>query len=127
MESTDIEKFQHVIKIVQLMEVTIFLHKVLWLVWSWIFLLTQRAFQRKQKGTNYQDKLSIIGGVDPFSGCVGVLSERLPLVESIDIISYLVLWTSFVTAEQFKAQKGLEANYQFLNRWVKDVCTKQYI
>ena len=42
-------------------------------------------------------------------------------MESIDTVSYLVLRTSFVTAEQFKARKGLEAYNQFVSGWVKDV------
>ena len=46
-------------------------------------------------------------------------------MESINIVSYLVLQTSFVTAEQLKAQKGLEANNQFLYSWVKDVCNQK--
>ena len=69
----------------------------------------------------YKEKLSFIGGVDPFAGVVGELCERTPPVQCIGIVSYLVLQTSFVTAEQLKARKGLEANNQFLNGWVKDV------
>ena len=30
-----------------------------------------------------------------------------------------------MTAEQLKARKGLEANNQFLNGWVKDVCKRK--
>ena len=69
----------------------------------------------------YKEKLSIIGGVDPFLRDVGLLAERFPSVESVDIVSYLVLRTSFVTAEQLKARKGLEAYNQFVSGWVKDV------
>jgi len=54
----------------------------------------------------YKEKLSFIGGVDPFAGVVGELCERTP-VECIDIVSYLVLRTSFVTAEQLKARKPI--------------------
>ena len=75
----------------------------------------------------YREKIAIIGGVDPFSGSIGVLCERMPPVESIDIVSYLVLRTSFVTAEQLKAQKGQEAQNQFLNCCVKELKTKQLL
>jgi len=48
-------------------------------------------------------------------------------VESTDIVSYLALHTSFVTAEQLKARKDIEAtaNNQFLNVWVRDVCDRK--
>jgi len=39
----------------------------------------------------YKEKLSIIGGVDPFLCDVRLLAERFLPVESVDIVSYLVL------------------------------------
>jgi len=69
----------------------------------------------------YKEKLSIIGGDDPFLRDVGVLSERFPPVEQVDTVSFLVLRTSFVTEKQLKARKGLEAYNQFVSGWVKDV------
>jgi len=51
---------------------------------------------------------------------VGLLADGYPPVESIDTVSYLVLRTIFVTAEQLKARKGLEAYNQFVSGWVKD-------
>ena len=49
------------------------------------------------------DKLALIGGVDHFS-ISGNNSESCPLppVDASDIVSYLVLQTSFVTAKQFR-------------------------
>ena len=41
--------------------------------------------------TRYREKIAFIGGVDPFSSSIGVLCEKMPPVESIDIVSYLVL------------------------------------
>ena len=74
----------------------------------------------------YRDKLSIIGGIDPFLSDVGgILTDSFPPVETIDTVSYLVLRTSFVTAEQLKARKGLEAYNQFVSDWVKDVSNRK--
>ena len=42
-------------------------------------------------------------------------------IDASDLVSYLVLQTSFITAKQFKARKGLEAYNQFVSGWVKDV------
>ena len=46
-------------------------------------------------------------------------------MEAADIVSYLVLQTSFITAKQFKARKSLEAYNPFLNGWVKDVFSRK--
>ena len=48
-------------------------------------------------------------------------SGVVPAVDVCDLLSYLVLETSFVTAQQFKARKGLDAYNQFLCGWVKEV------
>ena len=45
----------------------------------------------------------------------------VPPVDASGLISCLVLDTSFFTAKQFKARKGLEAYNQFVCGWVKDV------
>ena len=68
------------------------------------------------------DKLTLIGGVDPF--CISkndCVSCPLPPVDASDIVSYLVLQTSFVTAKQFKAHKSMEGYNQFVCGWVKEV------
>ena len=44
-------------------------------------------------------------------------------VDSFDLVSYLVLKTSYMTSEQFKARKSLEAYNQFVSGWIKDVST----
>ena len=51
----------------------------------------------------------------------------VPSVEACDLVSYLVLQTSFITASQFKVRKGLEAYNQFVCGWVKDVHTMKSI
>ena len=75
----------------------------------------------------YLNKISIIGGVDPFnhSALRGEITDDVPPVEACDLVAYLVLQTSFVTAKQFKARKGLDAYNQFISGWVKDVCTRK--
>jgi len=49
---------------------------------------------------------------EPFDG--------YPPVEDCDLVSYLVLRTSFLTMSQFKA---LNAYNQFVSRWIKEVNT----
>ena len=46
-------------------------------------------------------------------------------VDSCDLVSYLVLQTSCMTIEQFKARKGLEAYTQFVSGWIKDISTME--
>ena len=71
----------------------------------------------------YKDKISMIGGLDPYLGSLGECADTTPPVEASDLVSYLVLQTSFLTAEQFKAHKGLESYNQFVSGWVKEVKT----
>ena len=75
--------------------------------------------------TRYKEKLNMIDGFDPFSGIAGELADHSPPAEPADIVSYLVLQTSFITAEQFKARKSLEAYNQFVNGWVNEVCNRK--
>lgn len=72
--------------------------------------------------TRYKQKISFIGGLDPFvdSGAGESTDDVIP-VDASDLVSYLVLQTSFITPEQFKARKGLQAYNQFVCGWVKDV------
>ncbi len=66
----------------------------------------------------------MIGSLDSFllptNLGLAALSTLSP-VEASDILSYLVLQTSFLTAKQFKAYKSLESYNQFVSGWVKDV------
>ena len=63
----------------------------------------------------------MINGRDPFAGCPEGPSGAVPPVEASDLVSYLVLQTSFISPKQFKARKSLEAYNQFVCGWVKDV------
>ena len=59
----------------------------------------------KEAKTRYRDEIAVINGVDPF--CLGLQTcfkncqdygADLPPVDASDLVSYLVLDTSFVTA-----------------------------
>ena len=52
---------------------------------------------------------------------IGEEVDVTPPVDVCDLVSYLVLQTSFMTAKQFKAYKGLEAYNQFVCCWMKVV------
>ena len=70
----------------------------------------------------YEKKLKVIGGIDPFqAGNIGELNDGLPDADTADLVSYLVLQTSFITTKQFKGCKSLEAYNQFVSGWIKDV------
>ena len=46
-------------------------------------------------------------------------------VKDCDLVSYLVLRTSFISTSQFKARKGLEAYNQFVRGWIKEVSIRK--
>ena len=63
----------------------------------------------------YREKIRVIGGLDPFEGCPG---EEFLQVEASVLVAYLVLQTNFLTVEQCKASKSLEAyNWLFKAFW----------
>ena len=71
----------------------------------------------------YIQKLELITNVDPFEIGKGTADEfELPLVDASDIVSYLVLQTSFITAQQYKAHRPLEAYNQCTSECIKDLC-----
>lgn len=60
----------------------------------------------------YRQKLNVINYVDPFSLSADDLdfnSSNFPAVTKMDIVSYLVLTTSFYTGLQMKASQSLNA------------------
>ena len=72
----------------------------------------------------YLQKISIIG-VDPASIPTDQFSpECLPPVEVSDLLTYLVLETSYHTNQQFKAFKSLEAFNQMVAGFVTSVVGK---
>ena len=73
----------------------------------------------------YQEKVGLISIIDPF--LLGGIAKThsappvvFPPVDASDMVSYLVLQTSFLTAQQYKSHKSLEAYNQFVCGWVKD-------
>ena len=63
----------------------------------------------------YRQKISVLDGYDPFLGVpAGARTVLLP-VESSDLVSSLVLETSFLPAKLFKERKGHEAFNQFVS------------
>ena len=75
----------------------------------------------------YNENIALIDGNDPFGKVFG--RETYDGVVPVDacMVSYLVLQTSFVTSEQFKACKGLKAYNQLACGWIKDVSTKKIL
>ncbi len=66
----------------------------------------------------YEDKISEIG-VDPLLVPQSKFSpECIPPVESMDLLSYLVLDTSFYTNTQFKAFRSLQAYNQMVSGFI---------
>ena len=71
--------------------------------------------------SRYLQKISVVG-VDPASlPSEQFEPECLPPIESTDLLSYLVLETSYYTKQQFKAFKSLEAFNQMVSGFVKSV------
>ena len=69
----------------------------------------------------YIEKISLIG-IDPATlWNANFDPECLPRIEATDLISYLVLDTSFYTAKQFKAFKSLEAYNQMVSGFITSV------
>ena len=66
----------------------------------------------------YVSKISVINRVDPLLGVIAEAeaTSELPPVEASDLVSYLVLQTSFITSH-FKARKSLDAYNQFVCGW----------
>ena len=54
----------------------------------------------------YQNKLLLIGGVDLFCISQSNHESSLPAVDASDLVSYLVLQTSYITAKHFNARKS---------------------
>lgn len=82
----------------------------------------------------YLEKIENVAGIDPFTLHLsqptrgGLLSNNqaaqpssLPSIDATDLLSYLVLQTSYITTQQFKAHKSLEAYNQFVSGWIKEV------
>ena len=72
------------------------------MVYRWTYAVNLPAEARKR----YLEKIGIIGDLDPFAGSLGECTEAVPPVDASDLVPYLVLQTSFLTAMQVKAHKS---------------------
>ena len=69
----------------------------------------------------YIEKIAYVG-IDPFAiPAQNFSSESLPSIEPCDILSYLVLETSFYTKDQFKNYRSLQAYNQLVSGFVSSV------
>ena len=69
----------------------------------------------------YLEKISVIGIDRATLADLPLDPERLPLIESTDLLCYLVIDTSYYTAQQFKAFKSLEAYNQMVSGFITSV------
>ena len=67
-----------------------------------------------QAKNRYLAKIFIIDGTDPLpAGEFGEEADVTPPVDACDLVSYLVLQTSFMTAKQLKPVKGWRHTISF--------------
>ena len=72
----------------------------------------------------YQEKLSLIGGLDPYTVARGAAIcdvEAFPKITYPDIVNYLVFSPGPFTMDDMRAYKSLEAYNQFVCGWVRDL------
>ncbi|XP_049513405.1 uncharacterized protein LOC125940835 [Dermacentor silvarum] len=77
----------------------------------------------------YEEKVRMCDGVDPYTLRPGTDTttdiNALPEVTHGDIVNYLVYSSSFVTLQEMKAFKSLEAHNYFTSGWVKSLSSKR--
>ncbi|XP_044766704.1 uncharacterized protein LOC123322756 [Coccinella septempunctata] len=74
--------------------------------------------------SRYKQKIMCINNIDPFSLDPSTFStnpENFPPINNLDIVSYLVLTTSFYTRLQMKAYKSLNAYNYFKSGFVQSI------
>lgn len=77
----------------------------------------------------YEHKVSLCGGVDPYLLADDDLKFEecmIPKVEGCDVKDYLVHATSFVTHEQLKAHKSMEAHNYLTSGFVQTPQFKEF-
>ncbi|KAH3838539.1 hypothetical protein DPMN_111947 [Dreissena polymorpha] len=78
----------------------------------------------KKERKRYEEKISLIGGRDPYALSKGDLASDnkcLPSVIYIDIVNYKINNNSVYTFEHLKTYKSMEAINQLAGGWVRDV------
>lgn len=86
------------------------------------------SLEHPEVAVRYKGKLTKINGVDPYTFNNSELcfnTADFPSVTSMDIVSYLVLSTSFYTKEQMKAFKSLNAYKYFESGFVSTCAAKR--
>lgn len=77
--------------------------------------------------SRYEQKIEMCTGVDPYELREGMDTtasvSALPSTTYEDIVNYLVLSTSFVTLQEMKVHKSLEAHNYFTSGWVHGLST----
>ncbi|KAG0435008.1 hypothetical protein HPB47_018736 [Ixodes persulcatus] len=77
----------------------------------------------------YESKVKICDGVDPYTLRVGAdtfpHADLLPAMTHVYIINYLVLSTNYVSLQQMKAFKALDAHNYFTSGWVKSLTARR--
>ena len=79
----------------------------------------------KEERTRYEVKTGLIG-LDPYEVGKDMFTTDyacLPRIKDLDIVCYLIYTKSAYTLDQLRAHKSLEAYNQFVNGWVRDVCS----
>ena len=67
--------------------------------------------------TRYEEKIQLIGGLDPYSSNLGRESDHIPPVDAADMLSYLVLQTSYLTIERFHHVIEIIADVSIAPSW----------
>lgn len=74
--------------------------------------------------SRYKDKISQIGGVDPYQLPTAAFTsdhDMLPSIRNEDIVEYLVFSKSSYTMTEFKSMKSLQAHNQMTSGFVHDL------
>ena len=72
----------------------------------------KRQYLGKIAAIRIDPALLVVAKLDP---------ECIPLIEAADLLSYLVLETSYYTLKQFKAHKSLEAYNQMTSGFITSI------
>ena len=73
------------------------------------------SFKRRCK-IRYQEKISILNGIDPFTAGLGEPVVAVPSVDASDLLSYLV-------RSSLRHSSLLTLTISWCVCWIKDVCT----
>ena len=75
----------------------------------------------------YEDKISIIGGMDPYETYKNEWEDDIdlwPCVTSVHVAMYLLVTPSPYTSEDLVNYKSMDCYVNFLSGWVREVMVK---